>query len=212
MGFYYKDAVIEFHVPKPKKGPVDLPVRIYDVGVGIQKTNVLICEGKAGDTLIFPLMSGIRKVKYDTMLKRNDNPNADCLRINEINIRVEMGELSFTQELQTFSQWLYQDKYTIYYDKPLLSSRWQVCVMGHKDGKPLPEVPVEMRPIYKDSVSFSNEHYATIARQAGQKTKQKSAAGAMVKGAVIGKVIGGDGGAVVGAMIAKEQHEKKNNG
>jgi len=32
----------------------------------------------------------------------------------------------------------------------------------------------------------------------------------MVKGAVVGKLIGGDGGAVVGAMIAKEKHDEKN--
>lgn len=52
LGFYYKDAVIEFHVPQPKKGPVDLPVRIYDVGVGIEKTNVLICEGGDGGAVV----------------------------------------------------------------------------------------------------------------------------------------------------------------
>ena len=40
--------------------------------------------------------------------------------------------------------------------------------------------------------------------------KPKSAAGAMVKGAVVGKVIGGDGGAVVGAMVAKEKHDSEN--
>ena len=38
----------------------------------------------------------------------------------------------------------------------------------------------------------------------------KSATGAMVKGAVVGKLIGGDGGAVVGAMIAKQKHDEKN--
>ena len=40
--------------------------------------------------------------------------------------------------------------------------------------------------------------------------KEKSAAGAMVKGAVVGKLIGGDAGAVVGAMVAKEKHDNKN--
>lgn len=40
--------------------------------------------------------------------------------------------------------------------------------------------------------------------------KPKSAASAMVKGAVVGKLIGGDGGAVVGAMVAKEKHDQKN--
>ena len=42
------------------------------------------------------------------------------------------------------------------------------------------------------------------------KEKEKSAAGAMVKGAVLGSLIGGGAGAVVGAMVAKEQHEYKN--
>lgn len=42
------------------------------------------------------------------------------------------------------------------------------------------------------------------------KGKEKSAAGAMLKGAVVGKVIGGDAGAVVGAMVAKEKHDSKN--
>jgi len=39
--------------------------------------------------------------------------------------------------------------------------------------------------------------------------KEKSAAGAMIKGAVVGKIVGGDGGAVVGAMVAKEMHDHK---
>ncbi|MDL2273403.1 hypothetical protein LJC34_02505 [Oscillospiraceae bacterium OttesenSCG-928-G22] len=48
-----------------------------------------------------------------------------------------------------------------------------------------------------------------IAASTGMK-KPESAAGAMVKGAVVGKVIAGDAGAVVGAMVAKEKHDEKN--
>jgi|GEM_PF-5374697 len=51
---------------------------------------------------------------------------------------------------------------------------------------------------------------APINKEQNFKQREKSAAGAMVKGAVVGKLIGGDAGAVVGAMVAKEQHDHKN--
>ena len=55
-------------------------------------------------------------------------------------------------------------------------------------------------------VRISNEYLQAKSSSYG-KPKEKSAAGAMVKGAIVGKVIGGDAGAVVGAMVAKEKHD-----
>ena len=54
-----------------------------------------------------------------------------------------------------------------------------------------------------------NPTNAQLQQMTFGKKKQKSAAGAMVKGAVVGKLIGGDAGAVVGAMVAKENHDSK---
>jgi len=56
---------------------------------------------------------------------------------------------------------------------------------------------------------LSNEQLVKMSTSAG-KPKEKSAAGAMVKGAVVGGVVAGGAGAVVGAMVGKEMHDSKN--
>jgi len=55
-------------------------------------------------------------------------------------------------------------------------------------------------------IGASNAQLQAWASNGGKMPKQKSAAGAMVKGAVVGNIIGGQAGAVVGAMVAKEKH------
>ena len=65
-------------------------------------------------------------------------------------------------------------------------------------------------PTIQTTSSLADQQRITEIAASTSMKKPKSAAGTMVKGAVVGKLIGGDAGAVVGAMVAKEKHDSKN--
>ena len=64
---------------------------------------------------------------------------------------------------------------------------------------------------YSGMISNMANSYAsqTMSKSVSSVDNEKSAAGSMVKGAIVGNIIAGPAGAVVGAMIAKESHDHK---
>lgn len=138
--------------------------------------------------------------KYNPNDKIGYDSQWNTIIIPRLSLHKPSVETYFNNPMSTSSKWSEEDREIFlrlletYKSKDTARTK---NLLGFSPTKGLPTTPAERQRI------------SDIAASTGMK-KPQSAAGAMVKGAVVGKLIGGDGGAVVGAMVAKEKHDSKN--